>query len=213
MKDPAFLFYAQDWITGTLTMTMEERGQYITILAVMHQTGRLDEKTISFLVGNVSDNLKNKFSIDSDGKWFNKRLEEEIEKRAKFAESRRKNGSKGGRPKASAKPSGYPSDKPINNHTENEDEDVNDNEKGVVKLKDRIPTLENFIAYGLEQAAKNRINVSETALSMKYEAWKENGWINGNGQPIKSWKSSLINTLQYIKNNEPPKEKFIPNLI
>jgi uncharacterized protein YdaU (DUF1376 family) len=85
-KDPAFLFYAQDWITGTLTMTMEERGQYITILSVMHQTGRMDEKTIRFLVGNVSDNLKAKFSIDKDGKWFNERLEDEIEKRTKFSE-------------------------------------------------------------------------------------------------------------------------------
>lgn len=123
-KDPAFLFYAQDWITGTLTMTMEERGQFITILAVMHQKGRLDQKTIRFLVGNVSDSLKDKFEIDSDGKWFNVRLEEEIEKRAHFINSRRKNGSKGGRPRKSEKPSAKPNGLARENHTE--DENVNE---------------------------------------------------------------------------------------
>ena len=33
-KAPAFQFYAQDFLTGTLHLTMEERGLYITILAL-----------------------------------------------------------------------------------------------------------------------------------------------------------------------------------
>lgn len=162
-KDPAFLFYAQDWITGTLTMTMEERGQYITILSVMHQTGRMDEKTIRFLVGNVSDNLKAKFSIDKDGKWFNERLEDEIQKRAKFSESRRKNGSKGGRPKASAKPNGLPNAKPINNHTEDEIENENTYQIGIDfntffeaygKQVDKIPCQREWLNIEREEHAK-----------------------------------------------------------
>ena len=37
---------------------------------------------------------------------------------------------------------------------------------------------------------------------MKYEAWKVAGWKNGNGDPIRNWKSSLLNTLKYIQETE-----------
>lgn len=85
-KDPAFLFYSQDFYTGVAELTFEERGQYISILCLMHQKGRMKEETIRFLVGSVSVNLKSKFGIDEDGLWFNKRLEEEISNRANFME-------------------------------------------------------------------------------------------------------------------------------
>jgi hypothetical protein len=49
-KDPAFLFYSQDFIVGVQTMPFEDRGKYITILCQMHQQGRLDEETIRTLV-------------------------------------------------------------------------------------------------------------------------------------------------------------------
>ena len=115
-KDPAFLFYSQDFIVGTNTMNFEDRGKYITILAQMHQQGRLDEETISFLVGSISVKLKNKFLIDNNGLWYNERLEEEAIKRSAFIDSRRENGKKGGRPaKASGKASGKAKHKlPVN---------------------------------------------------------------------------------------------------
>lgn len=96
-----------------------------------------------------------------------------------------------------------------------EQEKDKDKEKGVAKNSipstDRIPDLETFIAFGLEKASANRLNVTRTALSMKYEAWKEAGWVNGNGQEVKNWKASLINTLPHIKS-EPVKDdqKFVP---
>lgn len=104
MKDPAFLFYSQDFLVGTMTMSFEDRGKYITILSLMHQQGRMSEETIRLLVGSISDNLKNKFSVDDNGLYFNNRLETEIEKRNKFIESRVNNGVKGGRPKKENKP-------------------------------------------------------------------------------------------------------------
>lgn len=99
-KDPAFLFYSQDFYTGVATLNWEDRGKYISILCLMHQQGRMSEETIRFIVGSVSDNLKSKFSIDDHGMWFNERLETESEKRSKFTESRRLNGLEGGRPKS-----------------------------------------------------------------------------------------------------------------
>lgn len=202
-KDPAFLFYPNDWLGGTMGMTFEEKGAYMELLMLQFNRGHMTKDMIGRTVGQLWVNIKDKFIEDENGCFYNTRLEEEKNKRKSFTESRRNN-RKGVNQHTKNKEhkSGH-----MTSHMVNVNEDVNDNEKEVIKLKDRIPNLENFIAYGLEQAAKNRINVSETALSMKYEAWKENGWINGNGQPIKNWKSSLINTLPYIKETEKGKPK------
>jgi hypothetical protein len=97
-KDPAFLFYTSDFLLGTLLMSFEDRGKYITLLSYMHHNGRLSEDTVRILVGNTSHNLKTKFKIDIDGLWYNERLEEEILKRRRFTDSRVNNGKLGGRP-------------------------------------------------------------------------------------------------------------------
>lgn len=136
--DPAFLFYSKDWVSSTQLMTFEDRGKYIHILSTMHQNGRLDEETIRFLVGNVSVKLKSKFIIDEKGMWYNQRLEDEMEKRANFVDSRRENGKKGGRPKkkekASGKPLGYPTDNlPVN---ANVNENINE-----IKVEMDTPNL------------------------------------------------------------------------
>ena len=99
-KDPAFLFYSSDFLSGISDLTMEERGQYITLLCLQHQKGNLSQKTISLSVGLVSVDVLKKFDKDSEGNYFNKRLLEETEKRNKFTESRRLNGLQGGRGKS-----------------------------------------------------------------------------------------------------------------
>ena len=139
-KDPAFLFYSQDFFTGVAAMSFEDRGKYITLLCLMHQQGRMSEETIRFLVGSVSVSLKSKFSVDENGLWFNERLEIEAEKRAKFTESRRSNGSLGGRPKANAKPNGYPIGKATDNLPENENilsKEIVSKEKKRTTLKEK----------------------------------------------------------------------------
>ena len=113
MRDPAFLFYSSDFLTGCASLTMEERGQYITLLCLEHQLGRLSEKTIRLSVGSVSVDVLAKFKQDETGLFFNERLEIEIEKRSNFIDTRRNNGLKGGRPKAeNKKPNGLANGKP-----------------------------------------------------------------------------------------------------
>lgn len=102
-KDPAFLFYASDFLTGVADLTFEERGQYITLLCIQHQKGHFPEKTCRIVlsidsVNDIKDVIK-KFVQDENGDYYNKRLESEIQKRSKSAEASRKNGEKGGRPK------------------------------------------------------------------------------------------------------------------
>jgi hypothetical protein len=133
-KDPAFLFYSSDFLSGVTDLTMEERGQYITLLCLQHQKGELNEKTIRLTVGSVSVDVIAKFQKSGDC-YKNLRLETEILKRLEFTESRRLNGQKGGRPKASAKPLAKPSGKPKKNLPE----DVNENRnKGIVKVENLV---------------------------------------------------------------------------
>ena len=132
MKDPAFLFYSSDFLSGVVDLTMEERGQYITLLCLQHIKGTLTEKTIRLSVGSVSVDVLAKFVKNEDGEYKQLRLVEEIEKRQNFTESRRSNGKKGGR-KPLAKPLALPNALPKNNHieNENENENINSNNNGV----------------------------------------------------------------------------------
>jgi len=165
-KDPAFLFYSQDFHTGTSTMPFEDRGKYITILCIMHQQGRLKEETIRFLVGSVSDMLRDKFKVDGNGLWYNERLEAEIQKRAEFTESRRNNGLKGGRPKASAKPNGLPSGKASANHMGTHME--NENIDGINNINEsNFSSIAN--AYMLMSGNYHDTEPAKTILS-------NNGW-------------------------------------
>jgi hypothetical protein len=140
-KDPAVLFYTSDFLTGVADLTMEERGQYITLLCMQHQKGHLSEKTICLTVGNVSVDVLKKFKTDDEGLYFNSRMEEESEKRSKYIDSRVENGKKGGRKKTICKPYAKPYGKAKQNHTEND----NDNENITINTSKNIPyPLEEF---------------------------------------------------------------------
>lgn len=70
----------------------------------------------------------------------------------------------------------------------------------------QIPEWVEFLNY----ATSKKPNVCELSLKLKYDSWLENNWVNGKGNPIKNWKSTLLNTLPYIKdgnnsNNSQPK--------
>jgi len=174
-KDPAFLFYSQDFYTGTATMSFEDKGKYITILCLMHQQGRMSEETIRFLVGSVSVNLKNKFMIDSNGLWYNERLEEEAEKRRKFTESRRENGLQGGRPKKE--------EKPLAKHKVNLMEDENENVN--VKKKFKIPDIAEVKKFFLDNG------YSEVVAEKVWHYYNDGNWHDSEGKPVKSWKQKM----------------------
>jgi uncharacterized protein YdaU (DUF1376 family) len=74
-KDPAFLFYPSDFLTGTMFMNNEQIGIYIKLLCSQHQHGGIIEK-ISFnsLVGN-NDIIRVKF-IETENGFYNIRLME-----------------------------------------------------------------------------------------------------------------------------------------
>ena len=92
-KDPAILFYTSDFLAQCTSLTMEERGEYITLLSLQHQRGHLDQKTlnIQFSRSGISDDVLNLLKSDEKGCLYSEWLEEIIIKRKAFTESRRKN--------------------------------------------------------------------------------------------------------------------------
>ena len=133
-KDPALLFYTSDFITGVSDLTMEERGQLITLLCLHHQKGRLTKKLIDISVPKVSKDVMAKFSKDENSKYFNKRLELEAEKRRKHCRKQSDNATKGWdtrRAKANA------TAMPLENENENE------NEKSLLRENTKANKKEN----------------------------------------------------------------------
>jgi hypothetical protein len=201
-KDPAFLFYSSDFLNGVADLTMEERGQFITLLCLQHQKGTLTDKTIRLSLGSVSVDVLSKFSKDKDGNYFNERLSEEIEKRIQFTESRRNNGSKGGRPKNNTKPLGLAKHNLMEDVNENENEDININ-----KSKCTFDQVYEYMAIriGIDQAK------IEAEKFVNY--YTSNGWKVGKN-PMKSWGAAannwITNSKQYAKgttNNQPKLNK------
>lgn len=129
MKDPAFLFYSSDFLTGTMFMTDEQVGKYIRLMCAQHQKGRLTEKDMLHICKSYDEDIFSKFTKDQDGKFYSERLELEIEKRKNFCKSRR--GNRLGKKKD--KNTSLTHEKHMSTHMENE----NENEiKDVIEDKD-----------------------------------------------------------------------------
>lgn len=220
-KDPAFLFYSQDWIVGTQFLTMQERGQYITLLASMHQHGRLDSERVGLLVGSVSVTLKNKFKIDEEGCWYNEKLESERGKRQQFVDKQVNNGKKGGRPKnpeitqplTQLKPNIIPK----NNPTEDENENINSIINSIEQLqKNKIPLdQKKYFMYLVVEMAKIFTSKVPTyffhqetdyhaCLDIAYniadlKKWKKDQVVNGKmNDCLESWKTIV----DFIKDDD-----------
>ncbi len=107
-KDPAVLFYYQDFLVGTEFMDDSEVGIYIRLLCHLYDKNELSEKQVLRICSasafeNIPDDVKNKLKRDNNGMYFNQRARDEKEKRLLFTESRRKNALGIKTKKASAK--------------------------------------------------------------------------------------------------------------
>lgn len=94
-KDPAFLFYSSDFLTGVADLTMEERGQFITLLCLQHQKGHLTQKVMRLQCGGIPNaDVLAKFRTDENGLYYNERIEQERERRAAHSIKQRENALK-----------------------------------------------------------------------------------------------------------------------
>jgi len=90
-KDPAVLFYTSDFISGTLTMSYEQKGKYIVLLCLQHQQGYLNYEDMMNICLTYDERIFSKFIKNDDGFYYNLRMKEESDRRKKYSDSRRDN--------------------------------------------------------------------------------------------------------------------------
>lgn len=206
-KDPAFLFYPNDWIGGTMGMSFEEKGAYMELLMLQFNRGHMTTYMIGQTVGQLWDKVKDKFVQDEQGLWYNVRLEIEKEKRKTFTESRRNN-IKGSNQHTKKDPH---IDGHMTSHMENENENVNENlnGKGGMGEKPKVKVIYAHDTPGFIQSFdewikyRRQIKKSLTDISMKKQS-----------EFLKSYSPEIAIQIlnESMKNGHqglfPPKNKF-----
>jgi uncharacterized protein YdaU (DUF1376 family) len=124
-KDPAVLFYTSDFLTGTSFFTMEQRGQYITLLCQQHQLGIIPENHMISICGSLDSPVISKFIKDDNGNYYNDRMRLEAERRKNYCKSRGKN--KKGKKKQESYDKTHENHMNLHMETENETENIDIN--------------------------------------------------------------------------------------
>ena len=175
-KDPAFLFYSSDFLTGTMFMDNEQVGKFIRLICAQHQKGRLTEKDMLKICGTHDEDIFEKFALDGAGLYYNERLEQEVEKRKAYSESRRNNRKK--------KEDMIDTSLSYVQHMENENENEN-----VIKNKKvtsfQKPTFEQVEEYMKERGMSNY-------ASRFHNFYESKGWMVGKNK-MKDWKAAVRN--------------------
>ena len=178
-KDPAFLFYSSDFLVGTYVMTDAQVGQYVRLMCLQHQHGHLDTDTVMSVMGGELDGVvMSKFKIDATGRYYNERLDIEVNKRRDYSKSRANNRSK----KTYVKDMSNICES-YDEHMENENEDVIVNDIDIINSTTIPPKLSDVKAY-----CEARGNSIDPEQFMNY--YETRGWMAGKAK-MKNWQSAV----------------------
>lgn len=181
-RAPAFQFYADDFLAGTMTMTNEERGAYISLLCLQWSKGFVTELDIQRICLGMPTHCQgicqSKFEVGEDGNYRNRRLEKERTKQKERSEKQRDNANLRWQKDANAMPTHMP-------------EDTNDDASPIPEScfpspspnKDtKTPKSEWEVAHGVElpEALRTQNCLEAVRLWLRYksekrEAYKKTG--------------------------------------
>jgi hypothetical protein len=211
---PYFKFTPSEWLTGEICFEdLETQGLFINICAWYWQRdGNLTVQDITkrYNKPTAFNSLSIRFLNIENEHIKIAFLDEQLMERNHVSKVNSKNGSKGGRPKTKEeKPTAFNSlsetkanENPIRKEEEKEQEKKEENNKKII-----YPSEQEFFDYA--RTLKTYSSNLEFAIQSKFLAWSENNWIDGNGKKIKNWKSTLINSIPYMKPQESkPKGKI-----
>jgi uncharacterized protein YdaU (DUF1376 family) len=179
MKDPAVLFYTSDFITGTLTMTDEQRGKYIMLLCIQHQQGYLTKEDMLNICKTYDEKVFKKFD-EIDGLFYNIRMKNESERRKRYCESRSSNR------------------KSYVKHMETETNSIS-----IKKRKRSVfkkPVLEEVIKYFTDNG------YTEQSAIKAFKYYDVANWFDSNGKEVKNWKQKMQIVWFTDENKDKKKE-------
>lgn len=203
-KDPAFLFYPNDFDCATRFFSNEQIGIYLRLLIAQFQNGRLSEKHINIICKTYDEDVMSKFLKDEMGLYYNERLENEIVKRKNYSESRRNN-----RKNKENISSSYVQ------HMENENtlvyNNINNKEKETENLKNsnlfrqpNIPTKDQVWEFF------SGLKATKEMAKAFYDKHDGTGWFY-NGSPIIKWQSfanNFVTNWNKIEEQKKSKPQF-----
>lgn len=134
---------------------------------------------------------------------FKNQFERDLKTYNNTCERNRNNGAKGGRPKKpiETQETQVVFEKPKKADNKND----NKNNKEIY-----IPEFSEFLNYAVSQVKF----INKEDVRLKYESWKVNDWsvtVNNKTRKIVNWKSTLLNTLPYLRKDES--KSYTPNII
>ena len=101
-------------------------------------------------------------------------------------------------------------DKALIKHATKQDESNSSINKQETKNNKQIPELSEFLAYAVQQVP----TINKEDVRLKYESWKVNDWsvtVNNKTRKIVNWKSTLLNTLPFLRKDES--NTYTPNIV
>lgn len=198
-KDPAMLWYWNDWYSGTSLLTRFLKGCYMDLLHAQFNNGRLSLEQIKICLGadfaTSWFTLIKKFKQDENGLFFNERIERETQKREAFSESRRANVNK--RYQKPTREPTYVEDLKI--HKENRNENINE---FVLKKEKQNEFLK-------DQAWKEQFCMAKNISMEELELLQRNFITETNlkNDEVDNYKRYFTNSFNKGANNTTPKMK------
>ncbi len=227
-KSPWFPFYGDDFIGGTVAMTMAERGLYITLLAIQWGQGYVEQDDFDRLGSAIVSPSGNpgkvlaKFAKGEDGLLRNERLEEIRRERDSFRSAKSASGRAGaakkwqtdGKPMASgmakdmakdSSPQPQPQPQGKSSHTPSSEAEEGGAGGKVLAFRE-IPDERTFRRYA------EMIGLPKWRADDEWLKLERDQWCLPRGQamvPIASWQRHLDLVRSYWERDgrpmEPPK--------
>ena len=206
-KAPAFQFYADDFLAGTLEMSQEEVGQFIRLLCHQWNRGSIPvetEKQQRLTGGCVSVDVLVKFRLCEDGLLRNERLETVRSEKDRYLQQQSQKGRKSAELRKLASTGSQPNTQPESNsgstvveirlqpkvNSPSPTPTPNNKEESIAPKSQRlhftVPTVEDVQA----ECVIIELAVSEALKFVDY--YESKGWIVGKAK-MKSWKPALRN--------------------
>ena len=207
-KDPAVLFYTNDFLTGTFTMSNEEVGAYIRLLCLQHQKGSLSSKDFESICKLEMPEVVQKFVKTEEGTFYNVRMREEALKRENFSNSRSKN--RKNKKSSSSEEHMNSICKSYDVHMENENENENINKDVNSKVVSNKSTTNKFIPPTYEEVLEYAKEKGREDLAKEYFEYFDTGqWVDSKGEKVKNWKQKFLTWCsRNPKKVEPEKPRY-----
>ena len=216
-KAPAFQFYADDFLAGTLEMSQEEVGQFIRLLCHQWNRGSIPvetEKQQRLTGGCVSVDVLAKFRLCEDGLLRNQRLEAVRSERDRFLQQQSEKGRKSAESRKLASTAVQPDTQPESNsgstvveirlqpevNPPSPSPTPNNKEESIAPKSQRSRFIPPTVEEVEIQCAQIGLPPIEATKFVNY--YESKGWVVGRSK-MKLWKSALANWRENYMERQP----------